>query len=97
MTATIEKIRVLMIEHGYADVMMVAARQALTANCGFCGGEPHHAHAIVWWRFEVDATIEHPDHYGTEEIAVCLDSVVAALDLATQRPGYCAAQVEVLP
>lgn len=98
MTATIEKIRVLMIEHGHADVMMVAARQALTVNCGFCGGgEPHHAHAIVWWRFETDPTTEHPDHYNTEEVAVCLDSIVAALDLATQQPGFCAAQVEVLP
>lgn len=88
------RIRNMLDINGWENIR-VATNKTPPANdltCEMCHSE-HPAIGYVVWRTETESEFE-PDIYREEDLRVCYDAILDALEIAGNDPGFASAHVE---
>lgn len=87
------RIRNMLDINGWENIPVATNKTAPVSDltCEMCHSE-HPAVGYVVWRTETEP--DEPDTFREEDLRVCYDTILDALDVASNDPGFVSAHVE---
>lgn len=91
-----ERIRTMLDINGWENIPVatITTPPVSPPTCELCGGD-HPAIGYVVWRTEIAPEPGEPWEQREEDLRVCYDAILNALEIAGNDPGFISAHVEI--